>query len=84
MKKYLSSLVIVGMAIILVYQNKELKQCRLEGLQGGDIVKGELQDSLTAVATELGKYEMAFELFKKEDSLAANKFEDILYTQTDQ
>lgn len=83
MKRYLSSLVIAGMAIILVYQNKELKQCRLEGLQGGDIVKGELQDSLTQVATELGRYEMALELLKEKDSIAANKFEDILYTQTE-
>lgn len=83
MKKYLLPLVIVGMAIILVYQNKELKQCRLEGLQGGDIVKGELQDSLTQVATELGRYEMALELLKEKDSIAANKFEDILYTQTE-
>ena len=83
MKRYLSSLVIAGMAIILVYQNKELKQCRLEGLQGGDIAKGELQDSLTQVATELGRYEMALELLKEKDSTAANKFEDILYTQTE-
>lgn len=83
MKKYLLPLVIVGMAIIIVYQNKELKQCRLEGLQGGEIAKGELQDSLTQVATELGRYEMTLELLKEKDSTAANKFEDILYTQTE-
>ena len=83
MKKYLLPLVIAGMAIIIVYQNKELKQCRLEGLQGGEIAKGELQDSLTQVATELGRYEMTLELLKEKDSIAANKFEDILYTQTE-
>ena len=83
MKKYLLISVIAGLATILVYQNKELRKCRLEGLQGGDIAKGELQDSLTAIKIELGRYEMALELLKEKDSTAANKFEDILYTQTE-
>lgn len=83
MKKYLSTIVIAGLAIIVVYQNKELKQCRLEGLQGGDIAKGELQDSLFNVSTQLGRYEVALELFKERDSIAATKFEDILYKETE-
>lgn len=83
MKKYLSVLVIVGLAIIVVYQNKEIKQCRLEGLEGGDIAKGELQDSLFNVSTQLGRYEMTLEMLKEEDSAAASKFEKILYTETE-
>lgn len=83
MKKYISIALILGFATIIMYQNREIRQCRLEGLQGGDIAKGELQDSLTQVAIELGRYEMTLELLKEKDSIAANKFEDILYTQTE-
>lgn len=83
MKKYLSAIVIAGLAIIIAYQNKELKQCRLESLEDGSITKDELQDSLFNVNTQLGRYEMALERLKEEDSTAASKFENILYTETE-
>lgn len=83
LKKYLLAIIIAGLAIIVVYQNKEIKQCRLEGLEGGDIAKGELQDSLFVLQTTVGRYEMTLEMLKEEDSTAAAKFEKILYTETE-
>ena len=74
---------IAGLAIIIAYQNKELKQCRLESLEDGNITKDELQDSLFNVSTQLGRYELTLEMLKEEDSTAASKFENILYNETE-
>ena len=43
-----------------------------------------LQTELFIKQTELGRYEMALELFKEEDSVGADHFEYILNTQTEQ
>jgi hypothetical protein len=42
-----------------------------------------LQAELSIKQTEVGRYEMALELFKEEDSVAADHFEYILSTQTE-
>ena len=43
-----------------------------------------LQTELFIKQTELGRYEVALELFKEEDSVGADHFEYILNTQTEQ
>lgn len=47
--------------------------------QSGDIYKAELLDSINVLSIDLGRYEVALENLKQEDSVAAKKFEDILY-----
>jgi len=42
-----------------------------------------LQTELLIQKTNIGRYEMALELFKEEDSVAADHFEYILYKQTE-
>ena len=42
-----------------------------------------LQTELSIQKTNVGRYEMALELFKEEDSVAADHFEYILYKQTE-
>ena len=42
-----------------------------------------LQNELFIKQTEVGRYEMALEMLKEEDSIAASKFENILYTKTE-
>ena len=43
-----------------------------------------LQTELFIKQTELGRYEVALEIFKEEDSVGADHFEYILNTQTEQ
>jgi hypothetical protein len=76
MKKYLSLIVIAGLVIVVVYQNKELKQYRLESR---DIT----QDSLFILQNTVGRYELTLEMLREEDSVAASKFENILYNETE-
>ena len=42
-----------------------------------------LQTELSIKQIEVGRYEMALELLREEDSVAANHFETILSTQTE-
>lgn len=88
--KYQKAIVGTGAVAVLVicyFQQKELAKLRseqkIEVLGGGDIQKQELQDSLFILQNNLGRYEMALEILKEEDSLSAQKFEDILYKQTE-
>ena len=77
----------VSVLLICYFQQKELAKLRseqkIEVLGGGDIQKQELQDSLFILQNNLGRYEMALEILKEEDSLSAQKFENILYKQTE-
>ncbi len=88
--KYQKAIVGTGAVAVLVicyFQQKELAKLRseqkIEVLGGGDIQKQELQDSLFILQNNLGRYEMTLEILKEEDSLSAQKFEDILYKQTE-
>ncbi len=88
--KYQKAIVGTGAVAVLVicyFQQKEWAKLRseqkIEVLGGGDIQKQELQDSLFILQNNLGRYEMALEILKEEDSLSAQKFEDILYKQTE-
>lgn len=42
-----------------------------------------LRSELFVEQTRVDRYEIALEMLKEEDSVAANKFENILYTQTE-
>jgi hypothetical protein len=88
--KYQKAIVGTGALTVLVicyFQQKELAKLRseqkIEVLGGGDIQKEELKDSLFILQTNLGRYEMALEILKEEDILAAQKFEQILHKQTE-
>lgn len=81
--RYLVYFAIVAILVILVgYQNMIIKNysCSEIGLEGGgDIYKAELLDSINILRIDLERYEVTLENLKQEDSIAAKKFEDILY-----
>ena len=80
--RYLVYFAIVAILVIVVgYQNMIIKNysCFEIGLKGGDIYKAELLDSITILRIDLERYEVSLENLKQEDSIAAKKFEDILY-----
>lgn len=78
-------LALITLTFYYLKQNDELKKCQTDNysLEGGDISKAELQDSLFILQTNLMRYEIAHDLLKERDSLAAQKFEDILYKETE-
>lgn len=53
-------------------------------LQGGDIAKAQYIDSINnelfIQSTNVTRYEIALERLREEDSVAANKFDNILFT----
>lgn len=81
--RYLVYFAIVAILVIVVgYQNMIIKNysCFEIGLEGGgDIYKAELLDSINILRIDLERYEVTLENLKQEDSIAAKKFEDILY-----
>ncbi len=81
----LALLVLIILTFFYLKQSYELKKCQTDkySLEGGDISKGELQDSLFILQTNLMRYEIAHDLLKERDSVAAQKFEDILYKETE-
>ncbi len=88
--KYQKTIVGTGALAVLVicyFQQKELTKLRneqnIEVLGGGDIQKEELRDSLFILQNNLGRYEMALEILREDDSLSAQKFEQILDKQTE-
>jgi hypothetical protein len=73
-------------------QQDELKRCKdgQDFFLGGDIEKQELinqrdslQSELFVTSTQLGRYEVAFELFKEKNKTGAEEFDLILTTQTE-
>ena len=86
-KFYIVSLLIgfTVLSIRCINLTDELKKCQTDNyhVNGGDIKKEELQDSLFILQSELGRYEMTLEILKEDDSLSAQKFEKILLTETE-
>jgi hypothetical protein len=86
MKNKLINLVYIAMVIILaivvIYQDMTLRDYRscIIPIEGGDIQKAELMDSIEQLTIDLKRYDVALEYLKDEDSATANKFETILYT----
>ncbi len=56
-------------------QNHELTECK--------VINDSLQTELFISNNINGRYEIALESFKEKDSVAAHKFEDILYSETE-
>ena len=88
----MSLLGLVIMTFFYFQQQDELQKCK-EGndfIQGGDIEKQMLIDERDSLKSELfvtevqlGRYEVAFEMFKEKNRIGAEEFELILTTQTE-
>jgi hypothetical protein len=83
MKQYIAPLLRFGALILLlttIYeQNKVINEYKAKANTNID----SLQTELFQAQSQAGRYEMALELFKEEDSVAADRFELILSTQTE-
>ena len=88
----MSLLGLIIMTFFYFQQQDELQKCK-EGndfIQSGDIEKQTLIDErdslkseLFVTAVQLGRYEVAFEMFKEKNKNGAEEFELILTTQTE-
>ena len=86
---------LLGLTIMTFFyfqQQDELQRCKASNsfLQGGDIEKAQiinerdsLRDELFIRSTEVGRYDIALEIFKEQNKKAADEFELILTTQTE-
>ncbi len=83
MKEYINpilriSTVVVIMAVAIMQNNK------INKLQSQAAVNVDsLQNEIFILQTEVGRYEMAAELLKEEDSVAGNKLQVILNKETE-
>lgn len=88
----------VAVLLICYFQQKELARLRrepkIEVFTGGDIQKGKLIDSLQNVVdslhtenfpcqVELGRYQMAYEIFMERNPKAAKQYGDIISEETE-
>lgn len=88
----MSLLGLIVMTFFYFQQQDELQKCK-EGndfIQGGDIEKevlinerDSLKSELFVTEVQLGRYEVAFEMFKEKNRTGAEEFELILTTQTE-
>lgn len=88
----MSLLGFIVMTFFYFQQQDELRKCK-EGndfIQGGDIEKevlinerDSLKSELFVTDVQLGRYEVAFEMFKEKNRTGAEEFELILTTQTE-
>lgn len=76
---FLIVLILIG---IIAYQGQKIEDYKNEAsmLQGGDIQKAELQDSVKELSITVKRYELALDFLRDKDSVAAFKFENELYT----
>ena len=83
MKEYIAPLLRLGALILLlttIYeQNNVINKYKVKA----NINTDSLQTELFQAQSQAGRYEVALELFKEEDSVAADHFELILSTQTE-
>ena len=83
MKEYIAPLLRFGALILLlttIYeQNKVINKYKAKD----NINVDSLQSELFQVQSQLGKYEIALQMLKEEDSVAANHFKYILSTKTE-
>lgn len=83
MKEYINPLLrvftVVALVAIVYNQNKTIQSYKQSSAVNADSLEAEL----FILRTQVGKYEMATELLKEEDSLAGNKFTEILNKETE-
>lgn len=77
---FFAIVILVPLAIYFIVDPALDKVVHIESIESGDIYKAELLDSISSLRIELGRYQVALDNLKHEDSVAASKFEDILYT----
>lgn len=74
-------LIVVALICIIAYQGLIIQDYQEASmLQGGDIQKAELQDSVKELSITVKRYELALDFLRDKDSAAAFKFENELYT----
>jgi hypothetical protein len=83
MKEYIAPLLRFGALILLLTTIYEQNNAINKYKDKANINTDSLQTELFQAQSQAGKYEMALELFKEEDSVAADHFELILSTQTE-
>jgi hypothetical protein len=83
MKEYIAPLLRFGALILLlttIYeQNKVINEYKAKNIINVDSLQAELFQN----QSQLGRYEVALEMLKEEDSVAADHFEFILSTKTE-
>lgn len=77
---FFAIVILVPLAVYFLIDPMMDKAVHIEPIESGDIYKAELLDSISSLRIELGRYQVALDNLKQEDSVAASKFEDILYT----
>ena len=68
--------------VTIVFQEYKVAQLNAK-LESNTVNVDSLQNELFIKQTEVGRYEMALDIFKEEDSVGADHFEYILNTQTE-
>ena len=66
----------------IIFQEYRVAQLSAK-LESNSVNVDSLQNELFIKQTEVGRYEVALEIFKEEDSVGADHFEHILSTQTE-
>jgi hypothetical protein len=83
MKQYIAPLLRFGALILLLTTIYEQNNVINEYKAKNNISIDSLQSELFQTQCQLGRYEVALEMFKEEDSVAADHFEYILSTKTE-
>jgi hypothetical protein len=88
----MSLLSLIILTFFFFQQQDELKKCKSQEsfISGGDIEKEQLRNQIDSLnrelfilETQIGRYEIAFEIFKEKNNKAAEEFDLILTTQTE-
>ncbi len=83
MKEYIAPLLRFGALVLLLTTIYEQNKVINEYKSKSNISIDSLQSELFQTQSQLGRYEMALEMFKEEDSVAADQFEYIMSTKTE-
>jgi hypothetical protein len=83
MKEYINPILrvfsVVALISVVFMQDREIKKLKASTAVNADSIQAEL----FILQTQVGKYEMAAELLKEEDSVAGNKLQVILNKETE-
>jgi hypothetical protein len=73
--------IVVILIAIVAYQGQKIEDYKKSEsiIEGGDIYKSQLLDSISLLNIDLGRYQVALDNLKDKDSAAAQKFENELY-----
>ena len=82
--KDIKYVILIGAILVgtIVFQEYKVAQLNAK-LESNTVNVDSLQNELFIKQAEVGRYEMALDIFKEEDSVGADHFEYILNTQTE-